>query len=184
MIEKDEDCRRPEVCPVIDRELSDKLSFQLNGLLSAQATRVQLTVAPGAREADPTKSAPTFLLGPDADGEWTGNIETIRLIDGKVVIEGDRRIGTIGRHDKATIAYWVGSLTADLRHHPGTSASKVRLRGTFVFEKRDDSWIIAQGHISQPIDDIDLAQLVYGTALISEKPLEITCDDGSRRPAP
>jgi hypothetical protein len=43
--------------------------------------------------------------------------------------------------------------------------------------------VVVQGHLSQPIDDIDLAQLVYGTALISEKPLQITCDDG-RRSAP
>jgi hypothetical protein len=71
-------------------------------------------------------------------------------------------------------------MVADLRHHPGTTASKVLLRGTFVFERRADLWVIVQGHISQPIDDIDLAQLVYGTALISEKPLQITCDDGRR----
>ncbi len=108
-------------------------------------------------------------------------VESIRLIDGKTTLD-QRRVGVIssGRSDKATIAYWVGNLVADLRLHPGTPASKVLLRGTFVFEKRDGKWVVVQGHISQPIDDIDLAQVVYGTALIWEKPLQITCDDGSR----
>jgi len=57
---------------------------------------------------------------------------------------------------------------------------KVRLRGTFVFEKRAGKWLVVQAHVSKPIDDIDLAQRVFGTALVSEKPLQITCDDGSR----
>jgi len=192
MVSPEEDCHRPEFCPVVDRGLSDELSRQLSALLSAQSTRVALTVTGGKSDrgtygqgySDPTKPSPTFLLGPDPDGEWDGAtsaVETIRLIDGKIVIEGDRRIGTvgIGRSDKATIAYWVGDLTADLTHHPGTPSSKVRLRATFVFEKRKDQWVVVQGHISQPIDDIDLAQIVFGTALIAEKPLQITCDDGS-----
>lgn len=187
MVKPDEDCRRPEVCPVVDRTLSDELSRSLAALLSAQTTRMQLTVASGKTVDDPSRPAPTFLLGPDPDGEWDGTspIETIRLIDGKVVVEGDRRVGTVtmDRTDKATIAYWVGNITADLNHHPGTPASKVRLRATFVFEKRNDKWVVVQGHLSQPIDDIDLAQLIYGTALISEKPLQITCDDGSRSTA-
>jgi hypothetical protein len=166
---------------VIDRELSDDLSRLLNSLMSSQSARVKLTVASGSAD-DPSKPAPTFLLGPDPDGEWSGNdaVESIRLIDGTVTLD-ERRVGTIERHDKATIAYWVGNLVADLRHHPGTPASKVLLRGTFIFEKREDKWVVAQGHISQPIDDIDLAQYVYGTALISEKRLEITCDDGRAR---
>jgi hypothetical protein len=167
---------------VLDRGLSDDLSRSLNALLSAQSARVKQSVAAGASD-DPTKPAPTFLLGPDPDGEWVGteNVESIKLVDGKVTLD-ERRVGVIasGRPDKATIAYWVGNLVADLRHHPGTPASKVLMRGTFVFEKRDDKWIIVQGHISQPIDDIDLASVVYGTALIRDKPLQITCDDGSR----
>ncbi len=167
---------------VVDRGLSDELSRALSAVFSAETPRIEPLVAAGTAD-DPTKPAPTFLLGPDPDGEWSGadNIESIRLVDGKVALD-QRRVGLIaaGRFEKATIAYWVGNLVADLRHHPGTPASKVLLRGTFIFEKRDDKWIVVQGHISQPIDDIDLAQLVYGTALIRDKPLEITCDDGSR----
>lgn len=56
-------------------------------------------------------------------------------------------------------------------------------------------WVLVQGHVSQPIDDgpdssgerhdiVDLTTLVFGTALVSPKPLEVTCDDGSRVRAP
>jgi hypothetical protein len=170
---------------VIDRGLSDELSRALNSLLSGQADRVKQVVS-AARSNDPTKPAATFLLGPDSEAEWSGGqIEAIRLVDGKVTLD-ERRVGLItsGRADKASVAYWVGNLVADLRHHPGTPSSKVLLRGSFIFEKRGDKWIIVQGHISQPIDDIDLAQYVYGTALIWEKPLQVTCEDGSRSTRP
>jgi hypothetical protein len=170
---------------VLDRALSDDLSRALNALLSGQPDRVKQSIA-AASSDDPTKPAATFLLGPAAESEWSGGqIEAIRLVDGKVNLD-ERRVGVIasGRPERATIAYWVGNLVADLRHHPGTPASKVLLRGSFIFEKRDDKWIIVQGHISQPIDDIDLAQYVYGTALIWEKPLQVTCEDGSRSARP
>jgi len=56
-------------------------------------------------------------------------------------------------------------------------------------------WMLVQGHVSQSIDDgpdpsgerheiVDLATLVFGTALVSPKPLEVTCDDGSPVRAP
>jgi len=59
------------------------------------------------------------------------------------------------------------------------------LRGTFVFEKRGDSWVIVQGHVSEPITDYALANRVFGTALESVnlesgEALRVTCDDGSR----
>ena len=48
-------------------------------------------------------------------------------------------------------------------------------------------WIVVQGHVSQSIDDgpdpdpmkrdyLDLASVVFGTSLISPKPLELTCE--------
>lgn len=51
-------------------------------------------------------------------------------------------------------------------------------------------WVLVQGHVSQPVDDgpdasgkrydtVDLATLVFGTSLISPKPLALTCDDGA-----
>jgi hypothetical protein len=42
-------------------------------------------------------------------------------------------------------------------------------------------WVIVQGHVSEPITDEDLATSIFGTALVSPKPVEITCDDGSVR---
>jgi hypothetical protein len=56
-------------------------------------------------------------------------------------------------------------------------------------------WVLVSGHVSQSIDDgpdpsgerheiVDLATLVFGTALVSPKPLEVTCDDGSPVRAP
>jgi hypothetical protein len=170
---------------VIDRALSDDLSRLLNGLMSGQAERIKQSVS-ATKSEDPTKPAATFLLGPDSTSEWSGGqVEAITLVDGKVSLD-ERRVGVVasGRADKASIAYWVGNLVADLRYHPGTPASKVLLRGSFIFEKRDDKWVIVQGHISQPIDDIDLAQYVYGTALIWEKPLQVTCEDGTRSTRP
>jgi hypothetical protein len=168
---------------VVDKDLAEQLTRVLTQLISAQSTKVTASAAGGANGDDPTKPATTFLLGPDPDGEWSGGqAASIRLVDGKLSIDRPR-VGTIGRPDKATVAYWVGNFIADLAHHPGTPGSKVLLRGTFVFEKRKDEWVVVSGHLSQPIDDIDLAQLVYGTALMSEKPLQITCDDG-RRSAP
>jgi ketosteroid isomerase-like protein len=162
---------------VVDRDLSDTLSRQLNSLISADTTRVKLAVAPGASEDDPMAPAPPFILGPDPDADWEGgNIESIRLVDGKLSLDRPR-VGTIGRPDHATVAYWVGNLIADLTHPAGGPPSKVLLRGTFVFEKRGDQWLVVQGHISEPIDDSDLAQLIYGTALISDKPLKVTCDE-------
>jgi hypothetical protein len=68
--------------------------------------------------------------------------------------------------------------------------------GRSCAEKGDDCrWVLVQGHVSQPIDDgpdpsgerhdiVDLATRVFGTALISPKPLEVTCDDGSPPPPP
>ncbi len=62
-------------------------------------------------------------------------------------------------------------------------------------EPRGCRWVLVQGHVSQPIDDgpdmsgkrhdiVDLTTLVFGTSLVSPKPLEVTCDDGSRVKAP
>ena len=109
----------------------------------------------------------------------------------------DRRVGTIGRSvARSTVAYWIGNVDTDLPARPGVAAGKVRLRGTFVFELRkiDEGaagprcgnagarchWVLVQGHVSEPIDDDELALSVFGTALISAKPLQVTCDDGTR----
>jgi hypothetical protein len=170
---------------VVQRELADELSRTLAPLLYHQATRIPDIVSLDPKhlaEDDPSQPAPTLLLAPDPDGEWHGEDDVARaaVVDG-VLHPDDRRVGTVGPSVATSrIAYWVGNIVADLAARPGMKGGKVRLRGTFVFEKRKDRWVVVQGHVSKPIDDLDLAQAVFGTALLSEKPLAITCDDGRR----
>jgi hypothetical protein len=170
---------------VVDRGLADDLSRTLAPLLFRQTQRLADVVSLDPQhlaEADLTKPAPTLLLAPDRDGEWHGtdDISRAQLVDGTLTAD-DRRIGTIGPSlASSTVAYWVGNFVADLADRPGVKAGKVRLRGTFVFEKRAGRWVIVQGHVSKPIDDVNLASIVFGTALVNDKPLQITCDDGSR----
>jgi hypothetical protein len=169
-------------------------------------------------ESDPKQAAPTLLLSPDPEGEWHGDAVgctshgtqqsaegkpqphdcdiNVQLVDGSL-INDDARIGTVGRYpDSATIAYWVGNFVATLNARPGIPGGRVRLRGTFIFEKRKqldvagqptgrNVWVVVQGHVSQPIQDDELAQNVFGTALESTQlfkgePLRVTCEDGRR----
>jgi hypothetical protein len=173
---------RPGEKPIVDRQLADELSGVLQSLFSRQPQRIQGVVSLDPKheaEGDPKAPAPTFVLMPDPDGEWHGDRDIsllASLVDGTLRAE-DRRIGTVGPDVASSrIAYWVGNFVADLPPRPGVPSGKVRLRGTFVFEKRDKRWIVVQGHLSEPIDDLDLAQLVFGTSLLSEKPLQVTCN--------
>jgi hypothetical protein len=191
---------------VSSRPLADDLSRTLSPLLYRESDRIPNVVATDPHhlaDDDVEQPAPTFLLGPDPDSEWHGadDLSRVQLVDGKLDPD-DRRIGFVGPSlDTATIAYWVGNFVATIGDRPGMKGGRVRLRGTFVFEKRprckadgcprvgtvdcstDASchWVIAAGHVSQPIDDADLAQRVFGTALLSIDPLQITCDDGTVR---
>ena len=119
------------------------------------------------------------LLGPDVPEEWHG-ADIARARMPKAVRGEERQIGTVGRTiEKATVAYWIGDFTADLPQRPGIPAGRVLLRGTFVFEKRDGRWIVVVGHLHEPIDDDSLALRVFGTALITAKPLEIDCGEAT-----
>ena len=191
---------------VASRGLADDLSRTLAPLLFRQSERLPQVVAAdpkGLAEQDVLLPAPTMLLAPDPDGEWHGtdDLSRAQVVDGTLTAD-DRRIGTIGQPaESATVAYWIGNFVGTLADRPGVPGGKVRLRGTFVFEKRPackagvcarvgtvdctDSkqhcaWIVVAGHMSKPIDDHELAQRVFGTALLSESPLSITCDDGTR----
>lgn len=186
MIHKGED-------PVVDRKLADELSGVLAALLSRQPQRVAQVVSldPEHRAEDnPMLPAPSLLIAPDPDGEWHGDQEPahLELVDGTLHAE-DRRIGTVGPPGTPpTIAYWVGNFVAQLAQRPGIPAgTKVRLRGAFVFEKRDGRWIVVQGHLSEPIDDFELAEDVFGSTLdmseqdfLRKRPLQVNCDDGNR----
>jgi hypothetical protein len=193
---------------VSSRSLADDLSRTLTPLLYREGDRLPSVLSLDPKrsiEDDVEQPAPTFLLAPDPDGEWHGtdDLARVQLVDGKLDPD-DRRIGFVGPSlDAATIAYWVGNFVATLADRPGAKGGRVRLRGTFVFEKRppckngecpragtvdcstDTScrWTIVQGQVSQPIADDDLAQRVFGTALLSLDPLQITCDDGTRSAA-
>jgi len=182
---------RPMADAIIDTRLSDELGHAVVTLFSQQSDRVRGLVAldPEHRaEDDPRQPAPSFLLAPDPDSEWHGDddVARVQIADGKLVKIQDRRVGVIGRSvAKATIAYFVANLVVDLRVHPGSPSSQVLLRGTFVFERRGDQWVLVQGHVSEPISDYALASRVFGTALESVnlesgEALRLTCDDGSR----
>jgi hypothetical protein len=47
----------------------------------------------------------------------------------------------------------------------------------------DCRWYLVQTHMSQPISDEALANLVFGNALRSAKPLQFSCSDGATVPA-
>ena len=173
---------RPREQPIVDRRLADELSGVLQALFSRNTARIKSVVSTDNKhmaEDDPTSPAPTLMLAPDPDSEWHGDQDVARLatlVDGTLRAE-DRRIGTIAQAGNTpTIAYWVGNFVADLAAHSGIAAGKVRLRGTFVFEKRGSQWVVVQGHLSEPIDDADLAQLVFGSSLVSDKPLQLSCN--------
>jgi hypothetical protein len=144
-----------------------------------------------------SQDASAIVLGPDAGDEWHGAaVLAAKLPPGKLE---DRRVGTVGRTPaEATVAYWIGGYVADIPAQPGAPAGKVRMRVTHVFEKRrpgkpdgkakacgdDCRWMLVQTHMSQPITDDKLTQQVFGTALISPKPLQLDCSEDARAPNP
>jgi hypothetical protein len=157
---------------VASRDLADDLSRVLTPVL---------------RHATGQAGPEVVLLGPDIASEWHGaDAAGANLIAGAEPMKlEERRIGVVGRTSlgKATIAYWIGNLTADLPPRPGIPGGKGHFRGTFVFERRAAAWVLVQAHISHAIEDGELASAVFGTALLAPKPLAITCDDGSKVPA-
>jgi len=184
--------------------VSGDLKDELSGVLWRGVLHPPLDALVAAQ--DPS----ALVLGPDAGDEWhAAHVLEARLYSGKLY-DGkleDRRVGTVGRSPaSATVAYWVGNYIASIPGRPGVPAGKVRMRVTHVFEKRRlvtrDSkgsdarscaedpatkappagcrWMLVQTHISQPITDEELARRVFGSALISPKPLALDCSDGTR----
>jgi hypothetical protein len=182
---------KPIATEVIDRDLADTLSRKLSPVLLRKIDQAPAVIGTGAE---------VMLLGPDLASEWHGpDVLGAKLVAGNMKLE-DRRVGVVGHSlRESTIAYWIGNMTADLPARPGVGAGKAWLRATFVFEYRravkagaqptekscaedtkDCEWVLVLGQVSEPINDEDLANTVFGTALISPKPLQVTCDDGSR----
>jgi hypothetical protein len=114
--------------------------------------------------------ADAFALGPDVMFELRGDeIAATPLFSGSLAVE-QRRIGIVERSPgKIDVAYWIGTLIGTASHGP------VRLRGTFVFERRGGEWKLAQAHVSLPFDDDNLADVAFGGALLGLNPLRIGC---------
>ncbi len=170
---------RPIQTEVVSRDLTDELSRVLAPVLRREQDKRPDVLAPGPEVS---------LIGPAIDAEWHGH-DTVfaKILPGRdpMRLEG-RLVGTVGRRGtKPTIAYWVGNLTAKLAARPGVPAGTGHFRASFVFERQRDKkgrdhWVIVQGHVSHAIDDENLASAIFGTALISPKPLRISCGDGAR----
>jgi hypothetical protein len=166
---------------------SGDLRDELSGVLGRGLFRMPHD--PQVAAQDPS----VLVLGPNIDDEWHGpQVLEARLPAGKLE---DRRVGTIGRSlREATVAYWVGNYIADIPARPGFAAGKVRMRVTHVFEKRptgprdskaklcgdDCRWMLVQSQMSQPITDDELTKQIFGTALLSSKPLQLDCSEGRR----
>ena len=175
-----------------------------SGLEAALAGVVERGLLRSPRDATAiAQDEGALVLGPDIGDEWHGEqVLAARLPPGKLE---DRRVGTVGRGPREpTVAYWVGNYLADVSAATGTVATQ-RMRVTFVFEKRPSTgdakpdakpdantcargrdaaecrWMLVQAHMSQPVSDDDLTRDVFGTALLSPKPLELDCTDGTRR---
>jgi hypothetical protein len=161
-------------------ELGAPLAAMLSGRPVKRVRAAAL--APPPRKPDPTLPAQPFLLGPRFEDEWRGDDALHARLGVRSIRPEDRRVGLIGA--EGSVAYWVGNFLAERSHAPGESAHTTRLRGTFVFEKRcetptrgcrPDTWFVVQGHLSQPIDDRELAKIEFGSALRSIAPLRFDC---------
>jgi hypothetical protein len=182
--------------PIKTEVASGELRDELSGVLARGLLRAPHDPLVTAQD----RSA--LVLGPDVADEWYAeHVMRAQVPAGRLE---DRRVGLVGRNpDTATIAYWIGNYTADVPARPGFAAGKVVMRVTHVFEKRRPApatescaasrdrdrdrernascrWQLVQTHMSQPISDELLTQQVFGTALISPKPLRLDCSDGTR----
>jgi hypothetical protein len=143
-------------------EADPAISAAVDGVIApmlAVARPVELALAPEA-----------FALGPDIWDELrTDEIAVTPLWPEDLKIE-QRRVGVVERSGRATVAYWVGTL---LGGHAG--GPPIRLRATFVFERRGKEWTTAQAHVSLPVDDPALANAAFGGALAGLNPLRVNC---------
>ena len=188
-----------EPAPIKTAAVSADLETQLAAILDRGLLRAPRDPAVVSQD----RSA--LVLGADAGDEWHGpDVLDAVVPAGKLE---DRRVGTVGRAPREpTVAYWVGNYSAELPAHGAEAARVQRLRATFVFEKRpfatrpdqkadalacarggraardiECRWILVQTQLSRPISDDELTQQVFGTGLLSAKPLRLDCEDSSAR---
>ena len=170
--------KQPRALPtaIVSRDLADDLSRVLGPVLKRSLDKSPKVIATGSESS---------MIGVDVASEWYGaDVLHAKLVPGAGAMRlEDRRVGTVGRTGSApAIAYWIGNITVDLPARPGIAAGLGHFRATFVFERRDNAWVIVQGHLSHAIDDGELASAVFGTALLSPKPLAVSCDDAPTVP--
>lgn len=123
----------PLDAPVARAIKSEVASGDLRDELSGVVGRALLRSPHDASVVSPDASA--LVLGPDAGDEWHG----ARVLEAALpagTLE-DRRVGLVGRDAaSATVAYWVGTYNADVPARGSVPAGKVKLRASFVFERR------------------------------------------------
>jgi SnoaL-like domain len=145
-----------------------------SALASAVSTSVATTLgAPIASSPLLSAGPESILIGPGWSQEWRGpDLVGKQLVPGTLTVE-QARIGTVGQSiAEATVAFWVGNLLAT-----SAAGARTRLRGSYVLERREDKWVVVQGHVSLPVDDSALASNAIGSALVSLNPLAAKCDD-------
>jgi len=187
--------------PIKTAAVSADLETQLAAILDRGL--LHLPRAPSVVSQD--RSA--LVLGAGAADEWHGpDVLDAVVPPGKLE---DRRVGTVGRAPREpTVAYWVGNYSAELPARGAEAARVQRLRATFVFEKRpfaikpehqpdalacarggraardvECRWILVQTQLSRPISDDELTRQVFGTALLSARPVRLDCAESTARTA-
>ena len=140
----------------------------------SSAAAIDKVLAPmrvAARPVELALAPEAFALGPDVWDELrTDELGVSPLWPQDLAIE-QRRVGVVERGGTATVAYWVGTLLG--AHADG--GAPIRLRATFVFERKGKQWTIAQAHVSLPIDDPALAGAAFGGSLEGLNPLRVSC---------
>jgi hypothetical protein len=184
---------------------STDLADELSGVLAQGLFRTAKSA--GVVSTGPEST----IVGVGVHDEWHSVDVLSSHLAGMALRAEDRRVGTIGSPGTVAywIGNFVATLAA--RPGIAAGKARVRGTFVFERRRsvkadgkesgkeqgcseqpEECRWVLVQGHVSQPIDDgpdasgqradvVDLTTLVFGTALVSSKPLAVTCDDGSVR---
>jgi ketosteroid isomerase-like protein len=149
--------------PVVARETDPRIAASIDQLLAALLTP--------ARPAEFMVSRQALAIGPQAGTELRGDaIVAAPLLALPITVDAARLGFLVSREGDASVAYWVGTVMARPEGKPQ------RLRATLGFERGpDQSWMLAQAHVSAPISDEDLFRSVFGDLMVSADPLRMDC---------